>query len=183
MRDFNFFEPYLNKNTNFSGKTGKYLVVVGAMTLLALYPLYNGIQIYKANSEVATVGGLVQSSSIQEGKQLMEKLTNQRKALVERKEKLVGVEEIFRGKDVINDLLIFTINDHIPEDVFLESVKISAGQILIQGVSKDQKSIALLDRNLRRNEAFKDVFISSIIGDLGSYTFTVSFSIKGGDEE
>jgi len=62
-------------------------------------------------------------------------------------------------------------------------MKISDGKIQIQGVSKDKRSIALLENNLRNNEEFKGVFISSIIEDLGSYTFTLSFSIKGGDEE
>jgi len=184
MRDFNFFEPYLNKNTNpLGGKTGKNLLIAGTVTLLILYPLYNGLQIYKANREVATVGGLVQSSEIQQGKYLMKKLTKQRHDLEGRKEKLVGLEETYRERDVINDLLIHTINDHIPQAVFLESMKISDGKIQIQGVSKDKRSIALLENNLRNNEEFKGVFISSIIEDLGSYTFTLSFSIKGGDEE
>ncbi len=181
MRDFNFFEPYIGKNKSLTGvKQGKKLVLLGMMALMILYPIYNGWQLYKTQKQVITVGLIAESSEIREGKRTMGELTKNLEELQTKHQNMVTLIKNQQQQDMINDLLIYTINDQLPEEVFLQSIKMSLDKVEIQGVAKNKMSIALVENNLSRIEIFENVFIPSIIENSGYYTFTLSFTFKGG---
>lgn len=184
MRDFNYFEPYLGGNEKITvKKLGKYIVLYGVATLMILYPAYNTWQIYKAQKETLAVSIVAHSSEIQEGKVAIEEMERELEAYKAIDEQLQVLELTFRQKDMINDLLINALKDNMPQEVFLQIMKIQPDIIELQGVAQDRLSIAILENNLRKINVFENIFIPSVIESSNNYTFTLRFSTKDGDEK
>ncbi len=184
LKDFNFFQPYLDsgeksKETKLSKMIVASILIVG----LTVFPLLNAWKIYKGNNEVTAVSNVFNSPALQEGKRNFDTLMVELDSLKENTTNFQGLISYFHQESMINDYLLYTINEQIPENVFLQTLKITKKEIQLQGIAKNKTAIALFENNLRRIDGFKDIFIPNIIEDSNHYTFTLSLSIKDGDEK
>lgn len=184
MRDFNFFEPYLTKKGQL---TTRQLIVYISISvigiILVILPIVNQIIIKRMENQMIAVSAVVESEEFREAR---DKVNNREKQIQEIQKyykALESIDEDIKHIDLINDLFIQTITDRVPEGVFFQSINITQDIIQITGIAKNNGAIAEFEHNLRDVPYFENVFIPSISANTGSYTFTISFKIKGGIDD
>ncbi|QZY56979.1 PilN domain-containing protein [Crassaminicella profunda] len=179
MRDFNFFEPYLSKNKKITNK--KYLIPIGVFIVIIFFiiiPIVNLINIKKTEEEVVSASNIINSSKDYIKVQEVEDKSRKIQEMKHKIQMLQDLEAGMNEKDIINDFLIYTIRDMVPNDLFFKMITIDPEIVEIQGIAKNKMAIAELKYNLENVKYFQDIFIPAISGDDGSYTFTLTFTIK-----
>lgn len=179
MRDFNFFEPYVGKKKVSSGKQWLNYRIIAVISIVALLlPGISFIYLKFIEKDIEKIKEVVHSSeSVQQRKAVESKLEEINKM----KESLSALEALKKPiaqKDVINDLLIYTIRDAIPRGVFFQRMLIDTQKVEIQGTAENKIAIAEFQHNLETVMDFQDIFVPSIAGIEGNYNFTITFTIK-----
>ena len=184
MRDFNFFEPYLDRR-EISTYNVLILYAVALVLVLGLiiYPLINIFRIKSLEKSIAVVKGNLESSVIYERLSVVEQKKEKVSELEEKLLLLEDIDKIIESRDVINDLLLSKITGKVPKDVFFKSLYLSSGQIQIQGAANDNLAVAHLESNLKSDEDFEDIYISNISLDEGLYNFSINFALKDAVED
>ncbi len=180
MRDFNFFEPYLEnkKNSRYTKFTVYSLVSILVLGLI-IYPLINIFKINSLGKEIAAMKVNLESNDTYERLNIVEEKIQQTKQIETELELLKNTDQILKDKDIVNDLLLKTIINRVPMDVFFQSISLLPTQIQIQGSAINNIAIAQFETNLREIDDFDEIFIPNIWLDEGLYHFSITFTIKG----
>lgn len=180
MRDINFFQSYVEKPEN--NQTNNLIIFLAGAIILVLmivYPLGNSLKLRGIDKEVSTIEKELGSSETYE----KIKAIDEKKASVEemttRLNALKSVDSYLNSIDKINDLLIHTIIESVPEDVYLRSFNISPQSIQLQAISRSKEAIAKFQYMLDSIDGFYDIFIPNISKDGEFHQFSVSIKIRG----
>lgn len=183
MKDFNFFEPYLDKKeiTTYNNLIF-YLLAGVAVVGLIIFPIINGIRINSLKKNIAVMKTDLESSDIYEKLSIVEEKEERLGELEEKLSLLENVDRVIEDRDLINDILIDKITSKVPKDVFFKTLSLSASQIQIQGTATNNLAIAHLENNLKSDEDFQDIYIPSISLSEGLYNFSINFALRGEEE-
>lgn len=171
MKDINFFDDYMKKRKS---KVKQFIVILFICILIFIPVVNQYIITIKKQNVAANKITSSQRVSIQNIKN--KKLeVNEMKAYYEL---LKQINAAFDHKEFINDSLIYTINNDLPSNLYLSKITASERKIEINGVAKDTAIIAEFERRLRQKQ-FEEVFIPSISKLNNSYIFSLTFTLKG----
>ena len=179
MKDFNFFEPYLDKK-EISNYNILILYAVISITILGLitYPLINVFRITFLKKNIATMKTSLESSDLYKQLNIVEQRKEEITKMEEQLSLIKDIDKVIESRNVINDLLLNKITNKVPKDVFFESLNLSSNQIQIQGSATNNLAIAQFENNLKSDKYFKDIYIPSISLNEGLYNFSISFALK-----
>lgn len=179
MKDFNFFESYLDKKEILS-YNNLILYIVASIVILGLIicPLINIFRINSLKKSIAVMKTNLESSGIYERLDIVEQKKEKVSKMDEQLSLMENVDQVIESRDVVNDLLLSKITSKVPKDVFLKSLNLSSGQIQIQGAATNNLAIAHLENNLKSNQDFKDIYIPNILLNEGLYNFSINFALK-----
>lgn len=185
MKDLNFFSSYSKKSDKRAFDRSVLLQVMLILIVIgvAAYGIYNFIYINRLQNDVAF-----------KQHELNEKLGNPKvKKVLDREEevkilkddieKLKALDKYVSDKDFINEILLEDIRESIPSLLFIDTISLNEDNVRLEGKSKDKKSIAQFEHNLRTNEKFEKVFVSEIIDNENHYNFYMELFIKEGEED
>lgn len=177
MRDFNFFEVYNGKKMN-DQQAKLATALTFFVAFLFVFPFVNLFIIHRAEQKVASVSALATASSTNEQKMDIE----MKKAKIEElKAKYVQIKQAaseIKIRDNINDFLIYTIRDAMPDDLYFQSIVCEGPKVQIQGVAQNPLAIANFQFNLNNTPYFDVIYIPNITEEIEGYTFEMNFSIK-----
>lgn len=184
MKDFNFFEPYIDKK-EISGYGKLILYTVASVVILGMiiYPLINVFRINSLKKNITTIKTNLESGTIYERLDAIERKKEEVSEMEKKFTLLEDADRIIEDRDIVNDLLLNKITDKVPKDIFFRSLSLSSGQIQIRGSAANNLAIAQLENNLRSDKDFKDIYIPNILLNEGLYDFSINFALKdaGGD--
>ncbi|MDW7678817.1 MAG: PilN domain-containing protein [Bacillota bacterium] len=184
MRDFNFFEAFEQKKKRGDGPRIAYpLVLVLVVLAAAAWPAYNFFQLYQLNNSIAEHE---QRLVTDPRYPLFEEVEQKEAELAEEQRILASLEasaEEIHSREVIDELLLFTIVSSMPEDTAMNSMNISGRNITVNGVARSKPAIAEFEYNIRNTERFERIFIPSISESGDMWQFNMAFSLKEGDVE
>ncbi|HZK57144.1 MAG TPA: PilN domain-containing protein [Clostridia bacterium] len=183
MKDFNFFEPYLDKR-EISGPNVLIFYAVALVVVLGLiiYPLINVFKINSLKKSVTAMKTSLESSTIYERLDIVEQKKEKVSEMEEKSLLLNDADKIIESRDVVNDLLLNRITEKIPKEVFLKSLNLSADLIQMQGMATGNLAVACLETNLKSDKGFKNIYISNISLKDGLYDFSISFALEDTEE-
>lgn len=184
MKDFNFFEPYLDKR-EISGPNVLILYAVALVVVLGLiiYPLINVFKINSLKKSITTMKTSLESSNIYERLNIVEQKKETVSEMEEKFLLLRDADKIIESRDIVNDLLLNKITEKIPKEVFLKSLNLSAEQIQMQGAATSNLAVACLETNLKSDRDFRDIYISNISLNEGLYDFSINFALETAEED
>ncbi|TAH61439.1 MAG: hypothetical protein EWM50_06005, partial [Gottschalkiaceae bacterium] len=85
------------------------------------------------------------------------------------------------SNDLINEYLLDSITERVPETIFLNSIDLNTNTITIDGISKNKKSISDFEHELGEIESFEEVFIPSIFQQDNYFQFTLNVKLREGE--
>lgn len=182
MNDLNFFQSYnlkrerkFNKDYLFYGIMG--LVIIGIM----FYGLFNMMKIKKISKEVAILKQQLEISK--SNPKIIEILEKEAKIeeLTEKFKHLKSMDDYINSNDLINEYLLDSITERVPETIFLNSIDLNTNTITIDGISKNKKSISDFEHELGEIESFEEVFIPSIFQKDNYFQFTLNVKLREGE--
>ncbi|NLJ78713.1 MAG: PilN domain-containing protein [Tissierellia bacterium] len=185
MRDFNFFEPYMDKKGfKIEEKLIYYFIIIALSLSLLSYMTYNQIRIRRLSDEIAKLKSVAEDELTNRKYEEIREVEEQTEELGASLEEVKDIDARLRDEvGIIDDLLLKAITSRIPEDLFFSSMNMHSDNIEIIGVAQDRQTIAELGRSLEMIEKFKEVFISSISKEDLYYRFNLSINLKDVSED
>ncbi|MPM30550.1 hypothetical protein SDC9_77100 [bioreactor metagenome] len=185
MQDFNFFEPYLNKGKQRSAvatRFGMYVTIF--VGLLAAWPLINfgyGFwlkqQATKLQTEIVSSDKYPLLAAAEQAKADVAKLQAEVTSLS-------STDETLKASEWLTEPLLYSVVSAVPKDVKIDSLSVQADKkVNLTGTASGKPAIAELSTNIRATERFEGIYISSIANKDGTYSFDISFGVKGGDSK
>lgn len=179
MRDFNFFEPYLEKpeKTSFHRLIILFLITTVSF-IFVFYPILKFFEMRTLKKEILTIDEMLQLSENENKLQVIESNNIQ---LTELKSEQVFFSNLYdemKEQKVISDLLIQSILKNVPNGIFFDSLSIANNEIEIHSKATHKFAVAQMEHNLRYSPYFDEVFIPSITENDGYYLFTITFTAK-----
>ncbi|MCC5911464.1 MAG: PilN domain-containing protein [Clostridiaceae bacterium] len=180
MRDFNFFEPYIDKKeTEVTRKQFILYIATTAIVIAALfYPLVNIFQQHRIKGSITAMQMSLEADETYEKIQRIEEKQQRINRKVTKLATLTEMEENLKQQSFIDDQLMYTITGTIPQEIFFERLTFTNNIVEIQGYAVDKAKIALLEQRLHTIPDFVEIFIPSISIEEGFYRFTLTFTIK-----
>lgn len=185
MQDFNFFEPYLSKGRQQSATVVHYgLFLLIFAFLLAAWPLFNlgyGIWLQRqtASLEVQVTGS--------EKYPLLAQADQEKAAVAQMQAELGGLsktDEALQAGEWLTEPFLFSLLSTVPKDVKLDSLSVQEGQkVALTGTASGKPAIAELAYNIRATDRFEGIYVSTISNKDGTYSFDMSFGLKGGESK
>ena len=184
MRDFNFFEPYINLQTK-PKKNIILFVILGALLLAALvyyqYLLY--AQQNALKGDIAEIQAFINSpNTINKIGEIEQKQARFDELVAVKNDLLVFSDEVTLS-DKIDDMLVEQINAQMPSNLFLREMSMNSNTITINGYSQEFASIAQFAYNLRDSNKFSDVLIPTIVENNGNYDYTLTVVMNAGGSD
>lgn len=183
MRDFNFFEPYLNKGKQHSAAAVRTRLAAAAVAaLLAAWPLFNvgyGLWLQRQTAGLqAVVSGSDKYPLLAQAEQAEADIARLQVQL----NSLDQTDQALQAGEWLTEPFLYSIVSAVPKDVKMDSLSVQAEKkITVTGAATSKPAIAELAGNIRSTDRFERVYISSIFNKDGSYSFDMSFSVKGGE--
>jgi type IV pilus assembly protein PilN len=175
MKDFNFFDPYLNVSVKPDKTKLIFLFLVLAVLIVLVFLQVNLIistQIVKSDIEdidlfISSSDTISKLGDYQAKSELKENLTNT----------LAGIKQInseIEASDFLDKSIIEEINSELPDNVFVSNMRIDTQLVDISGYSSSHEGIAQLAYNLRMTGRYSDVQVSNIVGNEENYSFKLT---------
>ena len=185
MQDFNFFEPYLNKGKQRSAvatRFGMYAAIF--VGLLAAWPLINfgyGFFLQRQTAKLQTeITGSEKYPLLAQAEQAKADIAKLQGEVAS----VSATDETLKASEWLTEPLLYSIVSAVPKDVKIDSLTVQADKkVNLTGTASGKPAIAELSVNFRATDRFEGIFISSIANKDGTYTFDMSFSVKGGDSK
>lgn len=159
MKDINLY--FVNKKER--KKKGffseKIIILAGLLGMVVLGGAYYFLnqEIEAKNSEVSAIQ--TQINGFSQVRKVKESISTYEKKI----KTMSNVIQSITSKSVINTVLFQKMSKLMPEDIFLENYSVSnAGELKIQGKSKNNDSIAYFLQKLDESKMFSEVKIQSI---------------------
>lgn len=179
MKDFNFFEPYLFKSRKMNTKRLVTFVFSSILSfIIVIYPLIKSSEIKKLQEEIYAINQAIESPDRISKFRIIEANRMQLNKLKGELEFFKKLQTKMLKEDKISHTLIQSIIEDVPKGIYFDTLTIKDDYIEIQSIATYKASIAQMERNLRNNIAFEEIFISSIIDNNGYYAFTITFKVK-----
>ena len=179
MRDFNFFESYLQQHQGKEKRKNLYYgVAVLSVAAVLSFPVFNLVYAHTMKKDIAQMKTVLESPEI---KAKMTRIDEKQKRIEEITTLLPIVEKSgleLQKADIVNEKLIKIVVDAIPPDVEFTSFNVNPDQMMIMGNARDKSAIAEIAFNLRETNTFKDIFIPNITLNEGTYNFSIQFALK-----
>ena len=185
MKDLNFFSSYSKKSDKRAFDKSVLLNVLLILVVIgvAAYGIYNYLYIKRLENDVALKQYELKTSlENPKIKRVLEK-EEEIGVLKDDIKKLTALDKYVTDKDFINEVLLEDIRISIPSLLFIDTIAINKENVRIEGKSKDKKSIAQFEHNLRNIERFDKVFISEIIDNENHYDFYLDLDFKEEEED
>ena len=180
MRDFNFFEPFQQKEKKSQVKGLPFWAIALILLIIAAsWPAYNFFRIYTLRSEAQTLEErLVNDPNYHKLAEVEQKEAD----LLSYQDMLASLEladETIRESELIDERLFFVISGTLPRDLALNSMSINGRNIQVQGFAGSKPAIAEMEFNLRNTGEFENIFVPSISENNGLFNFGMTFQIRG----
>ncbi len=179
MRDFNYFDPYLNVQVK--KNTGLIIIVVLAALMLVLMIYYQILlqhKITNLNDSIAEVESYIQSSDVSQRLTLVDLKQKQIENLQTLLADVTNLSLQINSNYKIDDMLIEQINAQLPEGAFLTELNITGSIVTIRGYSLEYQSIAQFAYNIRESNGMSEVMIPSIADNNGNYEFLINATLR-----
>lgn len=184
MKDFNFFEPYLDKKEISSYNNLVLYITISIITSsLVIWPLINISRINSLKKDIAAMKTNLESETVRGRLDIIEQKNEKVYEMEKTLSLLEDIDGIIEKRDVVSDLLLKKITDKAPKDVFFRSLNFSSSQVQMQGAATNSLAIAHLKDNLKSDEDFKDIYISNISLDGGLYNFSINFALESAEKD
>ncbi len=183
MNEINFFEDNKKKlDINFDSfdfKYKAYILPIVVILILLVFIILN----FTTSNKISNLENKKDNLQMQIDKFTEEK--NNAGLLLSENEEIKLKQyslNLIEKADNINSVstsILETVKTSIPSSLFLSSLEINDGQLIITGYAKSTNIIAKFQNNLSKSDLFNDVFVSDITNDLGNYNFTLSAKVRG----
>jgi len=165
MKDFNFFEPFSQKNKNRNLKaayiSAAVFFIFGIMIGIYLINIFTMNKLEKSIAEMqVNINSKELISAYAEKAKLEEKL----KILNEYYKSVSDINDTVKKQDYINTELIKEISGVVPQSINFQSMKISDKLITMRGTAEDRVAIGEMEHNLKQVGIFEDIHVSIISG-------------------
>lgn len=175
MRDFNFFESYINVSVK--PNRSKYLWLIVVILIfggMGYYQLFLMRAIAMTNSEIDAIEAYLKApETLSQVKTVDEKIEAET-ALQSVYQMLQSSTEMVEQKHALDDMLIEVINAQVPEDTFLMDLSLTENRLSLGGYTTQYDLVAQLAFNLRQLSQFSNVLIPVISEIDGQYQFTIT---------
>lgn len=187
MKDFNFFEPFVEPGKASSGGDKKIIItiaaVLAAIAVIAV-PAYQQINTVLMKREISEHKAFLDEGDSKRKIAEMEKKEKLSSSLRAQSGKVEKINDSLNEQDQIGGYIVSTISESLAEDVFMNRLSIEKSGISLDGVSKDKEGIAKFQNNLRKVPYFEEVFVPNISVENEYNNFTVDMTLKGeGDSD
>ena len=177
MKDFNFFEPFSQKNKNQNLKAAYISAAVFFIfgIMIGIYCI-NVFKLNKLGKSIAEMQVNINSkeltSAYAEKAQLEEKI----KILNEYYKSVSGINDTVKKQDYINTKLIKQISGVVPQSINFQSMNIADKLITMKGTAENRVAIGEMEYNLKQLDVFESIHVSIISG---SGTQSTNLTILG----
>ncbi len=178
MRDFNFFEPYLEKDFKVSKNLFLYLVLLLGLVSLSIYGIYNQIKINNLMAENIEKKFIAENPSVVSKVMEVKEKEDALNQFSEEVDNIKKINEYIEKSNIVNTSFIKLITSKMPEELYMTSMNISSTNIGINGVSQDRLSIAQFKKGLESIEEIKEIFVSNINRNEEGYSYDMSILLE-----
>ncbi len=182
MNEINFFEDNKKKIDinldNFDFKYKAYILPAVLILVFVIFIILNittNHKISNLNNQVANLNN--QITNYEAANADAEKILSEDEEIKLKQYSLNLIESLDDVADVSTEALN-QIKTAIPSSLFLSSLDMNDGELVITGYAKSTNTIAKFQNNLSKSELFSDVFVSDITNELGSYSFTLTAKVR-----
>lgn len=155
MKDFNFFEPYIQEEKIQKRKKIRPLIIVMIVLLFAgTAYVYRDTIINKATEAVTKENTKIEDERMEELKQKQLELA-----------KLRSADRYLRETNRIDKQLLDDITTRLPDNVEYNSINIGKTSVQIKGNTKAARFVANYGDNLKELDDFEDIFTTSTTYD------------------
>lgn len=183
MRDYNFFEPYVdrNKRGGSSGPMNLPLIIALLVLLVAAVPVYNLVRSFMIDSQIKSLETEVLTHPKYE---LLAEADMLRVGIADglsRLEVLKKMDATLTAQEWLDEPFLFSLMGTVPKDLEFKQMALNPGkEIQISGSSTNKPAIAELEYNLRNTQRFENLLVRSINNtETGFYDFTMTLRVKG----
>lgn len=180
MRDFNFFEPYLDKDFKVSKNFLFYLVFLLGIASLILYGIYNQIIIKNLTAENTVKAYIAEDPTLISKVMDVKEKEDALKQFSEELDSIKDIDKYIEKSNMVNTNFIKLITTKMPEDLYMTSINISNTNISIYGLSQGKLSIAQFKKGLESIDEIKEVFVSYIDRKEDEYSFDMNILLEVG---
>jgi hypothetical protein len=188
MRDYNFFEPYVDRGKKSSTSTSNtnYPLLIGLLVvLLVALPVYNLVQSMLMDRQIEAL----ETSVLNDPDYPLLAEADMMRAGIEdgkvRLETLKKMDTVLTSMEWLDEPFLFSLMSTVPKDLEIKNMAIQQGQqIQISGSATNKPAIAELEYNLRNTERFTNLLVRSINNtETGFYDFMMTLQVKGAGED
>lgn len=182
MRDYNFFSPFLEKKkVGFDSPK----VIYGAVFLLVAVFAWNAFTIYRMNAAIETMTAQISEKKNMENLKKFEETKRQLDVLDKYFVGISKIDGVLAPQAIIGSSYLASLNSAMPQNIFLQSMKVDASGIELQGISSSRTAVAEYEYNLKKLDLFEEVFVSNInAAQTGgsNFIFGIKCLTKGGSK-
>lgn len=178
MKDFNFFEPYIESDFKISKQFILNLVIIASIFSLVAYGVFNQAKIKKLRAENDSKKSIAESPDILSRVEKIRKEEEELKQFSEEVENIKKLNEYIKLTDIVNTSFFSSITSKMPDDMFLTRFDITNNNISLSGISEDKLVVAQFKKGLESIEKFEDIYISQINREEDYYLFQVDILLK-----
>lgn len=187
MRDYNFFEPYVDRSRK-STSTSNFnypLIIALLVILVAALPVFNLVRSFMLDSEIETLEADVLNHPKYP---LLAEADMMRAGIIDGKvrlETLKKMDTVLTGQEWLDEPFLFSLMGTVPRDLEIKNMALNPGkEIQISGSATNKPAIAELEFNLRNTQRFENLLVRSINNtETGFYDFTMTLRVKGVGED
>lgn len=187
MHDINFFSSYIEVSEQKGKSTYRLAAVIGILAaLIIVVPLYFEIRIIMNNSVANQCANYLESEA---ALQSIEKIkdAHDRKAIIDLyKQQLDALLNRAEYTSSISGNILRELAAQMPEGLFINNISLNGSTLNMTGVGKDRLAIAKFEHNMKKDDKFMKVYISSISASGGinennngyNFTLTCAMTVK-----
>ncbi|MDK9712376.1 PilN domain-containing protein [Acidaminobacter sp.] len=183
MRDYNFFEPFVDRNKkNSNANYVNYpLIIALLVVLIAALPVYNLIKSFMLDSEIQVLETEVLENP---NYSLLAVADELRAGIVDGKTRLdilKSIDVALTEQEWLDESFLFSLMSTVPKDLEVKNLSLTIDQaIQISGSATNKPAIAELEYNLRNTGKFENLLVRNIVNtEAGFYDFSMTLSVKG----
>lgn len=183
MRDFNFFEPYLQvvkKKNKGTKKKSPLISILKVMVMIGIIvmPLYIFGHIYMDNRAIDEMNETLNSPEIQEALKRVDEKRAYVTELSQFQRDLIKIHKHLADSDIILKDQINAIGYALPENVNIIAISLSNEECKIEGSAFTRDAIAEYQFNLRKTDKFENILLKNIDGASNEFYFEIDFQLK-----
>ncbi len=185
MRDINLFDRFKPepKKTNYIG-----LLLLLLFALLIVFIAFNEFKFYNEKGqlehEIEELKAFSNSPEIKEKLREIEEKQALNQELASMLTRLVFIDVFMDTSNVVHDGLLTSISTAVPENCFLNSVKVSLFSVNLDGYADSYESVAEFQHKLRLTGKLYTLFNPTISEENANYAFSfVARVFEGGLDE